>query len=85
MTKCRLRFMVSSIQFLCGVMLVLPSTGYAIMPSTIRLSERGLFTAIRCRDEAKAWIETYRSLDNGQHWKLDTVPAPDLGTGIRRA
>jgi hypothetical protein len=55
--------------------------GYAIMPSTIRLSHRELFTAIRCRDETKAWIETYRSLDNGRHWKLENTPAPDLGTG----
>ena len=55
--------------------------GYAIMPSTIRLGQHELFTAIRRRDEAKAWIETYRSRDNGKHWKLDTVPAPDLGTG----
>lgn len=28
--------------------------GDAIMPSTIRLSERELFTAIRCRNDAKA-------------------------------
>lgn len=55
--------------------------GYAIMPSTVRLGERELLTAIRCRDAAKAWIETYRSLDNGAHWKLDTVPAPELGEG----
>ena len=55
--------------------------GYAIMPSTIRLGERELFTAIRCRNDKKAWIETYRSLDDGEHWKLENVPAPDLGTG----
>ena len=55
--------------------------GYAIMPSTIRLGESELFTAIRCRNDAKAWIETYRSLDNGEHWKLENIPAPDLGTG----
>jgi hypothetical protein len=55
--------------------------GYAIMPSTVRLSERELLTAIRCRNETKAWIETYRSLDNGKHWARDSVPAPDLGTG----
>lgn len=55
--------------------------GYAIMPSTIRLGERELFTAIRRRNETKAWIETYRSLDNGKYWKLENVPAPDLGTG----
>jgi hypothetical protein len=55
--------------------------GYAIMPSTVRLNDRELLTAIRCRDETKAWIETYRSLDNGEHWSHDAVPAPDLGTG----
>jgi len=55
--------------------------GYAIMPSTVRLGKRDLLTAIRCREDARAWIETYRSLDNGKHWKLDTVPAPELGTG----
>ncbi len=55
--------------------------GYAIMPSTIRLSDSELLTAIRCRDDEKARIETYRSLDNGQHWKLENIPAPDLGTG----
>lgn len=55
--------------------------GYAIMPSTIRLGAQELLTAIRCRDESRAWIETYRSLDDGKTWKLDTVPAPDLGTG----
>jgi hypothetical protein len=55
--------------------------GYAIMPSTVRLGEKELLSAIRRREGAKAWIETYRSLDNGGGWKLDTVPAPDLGEG----
>jgi hypothetical protein len=55
--------------------------GYAIMPSTVRLNDHELLTAIRRRDEPKAWIETYRSVDNGEHWQLDTVPAPDLGEG----
>ena len=31
------------------------------MPSTIRLSERELFTAIRRCDKAKAWIERWRA------------------------
>lgn len=55
--------------------------GYSIMPSTIRLGDRELLSAIRCRDGSKAWIEIYRSLDNGQNWKLENIPAPDLGTG----
>jgi hypothetical protein len=56
-------------------------TGYAIMPSTVRLGPSELLTAIRRRDAPKAWIETYRSTDNGDTWKLDTVPAPELGEG----
>jgi hypothetical protein len=55
--------------------------GYAIMPSTVRLAEGELLSAIRCRDGAKSWIETYRSLDDGKSWKLDQTPAPDLGEG----
>ena len=56
-------------------------SGYAIMPSTVRLNDHELLTAIRCRDAVKAWIETYRSLDDGRHWTRDNVPAPDLGEG----
>ena len=55
--------------------------GFAIMPSTVRLGPRELLTAIRRRSGAKRWIETYRSFDNAQSWRLDTVPAPDLGEG----
>ncbi len=55
--------------------------GYAIMPSTVRLGPRELLSAIRRREDPKRWIETYRSLDDGQSWTLDTVPAPDLGEG----
>jgi hypothetical protein len=51
------------------------------IPSTVRLGECELLTAIRCRNDRKAWIKTYRCLDNGKHWKLEHVPAPDLGTG----
>lgn len=55
--------------------------GYAIMPSTVRLNDHELLTAVRCRDGDKAWIETYRSADDGRHWNHDGVPAPDLGEG----
>jgi hypothetical protein len=56
-------------------------TGYSIMPATVRLGPTELLTAIRRRDAPKAWIETYRSIDNGTTWKLEAVPAPDLGEG----
>ena len=57
--------------------------GYAIMPSTVRLDGKELLTAIRRRDDPKKWIETYRSLDDGKSWKLDTAPVPDNGEGNR--
>jgi hypothetical protein len=56
-------------------------TGYAIMPATVRLGGNEFLTAIRRRDAPKAWVETYRSTDNGKTWKLDSVPAADLGEG----
>lgn len=55
--------------------------GYSIMPSTIRLGPDELLTAIRCRDGVKSWIETYRSRDDAQTWKLDGAPVPDAGEG----
>jgi len=55
--------------------------GYSIMPSTVRLGESALLSAIRRREGAKSWIETYSSWDDGRTWKLDGVPAPDLGEG----
>jgi hypothetical protein len=55
--------------------------GYAIMPATVRLGEKELLTAIRRHEGTKNWIETYRSVDDATSWRLDTVPAPDLGEG----
>ena len=55
--------------------------GFAIMPSTVRLSENEILTAVRRRSGRKRWIETYRSIDNGMNWKRDATPAPDLGEG----
>src|SRR4051812_16935204 len=56
-------------------------TGFAIMPSTVRLNDRELLSATRRHDGPKHWIETHRSLDDGQNWSPDTVPAPDVGEG----
>jgi hypothetical protein len=55
--------------------------GYAIMPSTVRLGPAELLSAIRCRDEDRSWIDTYRSFDLGTSWKRDATPVSDLGEG----
>lgn len=59
--------------------------GYAIMPSTVRLSAHDLLTTIRRREERPeerdAWIDAYLSRDNGAHWHFLTRAAPDLGEG----
>ena len=55
--------------------------GYSIMPSSLRLSEHELLSAVRCRDTAKSWIDCYRSVDNGTSWSLDSTPVPDAGEG----
>jgi hypothetical protein len=56
-------------------------SGYGIMPSTVRLGPMELLTAIRRHDDHRHWIETFRSPDNGKHWKPAGVPVPDTGFG----
>ena len=56
-------------------------TGYAIMPSTVRLSATDLLTTIRRRDGDDAWIDAHVSRDDGATWKFLTRPAADLGEG----
>ena len=59
--------------------------GFAIMPSTVRLSERSLLCARRRREgdgEAKRrWIDAYLSRDNGLSWRYVGDPAPTAGEG----
>ena len=55
--------------------------GFGIMPSSVRLTETELLSAVRRRSGAKRWIETYRSTNDGATWALDTTPAPDVGEG----
>lgn len=55
--------------------------GYAIMPSTVRLGDNELLSAIRVRDGDKSWIELYHSGDDGRAWALRSTPVPDAGEG----
>jgi hypothetical protein len=61
--------------------------GYAIMPSTVRLSPAEILTTVRCREEIQkistsgAWIDAYLSRDNGQSWQYLNRPGPNLGEG----
>jgi hypothetical protein len=61
--------------------------GFAIMPSSVRLSPSTLVTAVRCRgrigafETAPCWIDAYRSDDDGLTWRLLGRPAPDTGRG----
>jgi hypothetical protein len=54
------------------------------MPSTVRLSPRDLFTAVRrLEDDEKprSWIEAWKSTDNGSTWSFVNKLAPDTGEG----
>ncbi|MBN1401717.1 MAG: exo-alpha-sialidase [Anaerolineae bacterium] len=62
-------------------------TGYVIMPSSVRLSEREIVTAVRCRSWGEDlrtdafWIDLYRSEDDGHTWAYVGRPVPDTGIG----
>jgi hypothetical protein len=56
-------------------------TGYAIMPSSVRLSSSDLVSTVRLRDTTKSWIDAYASHDNGQTWSFLSMPEPDTGEG----
>lgn len=54
---------------------------FSIMPSTVRLGEHELLTSIRIHRGIRKWIDTYRSLDNGQTWQYNGKGAEDTGAG----
>lgn len=51
--------------------------GYAIMPSSLRLSPSTILTTIRQRN----FIEAFRSEDDGKTWTFAGKPVPDTGRG----
>ncbi len=55
--------------------------GYAIMPSTVRLSATDLVSTIRRLDAPKSWIDAYASHDDGATWSYLSRPEPDTGEG----
>ena len=55
--------------------------GFSIMPSTVRLSETSILTALRHHEGRKRWIETYLSEDNGETWRFLNIPVPSTGEG----
>ncbi len=55
--------------------------GYAVTPSTVRVSPTDLVTALRMRDFPRRWIDAYASQDNGLSWSFLSTPAPDTGEG----
>lgn len=50
---------------------------YAIMPASLRLGPKELYTAIR----RKGFIEAYRSQDDGKSWTPEGQIAPEIGAG----
>jgi hypothetical protein len=54
--------------------------GYSIMPSTVRLGEKELLSAVRVRDGDNSWLEAWFSPDDGQSWTLRSKPA-ETGEG----
>jgi hypothetical protein len=56
-------------------------SGYAIMPSTVRISKTDLVTTIRRKDGPKSWIDAYASRDDGRSWTFLSTPEPDTGEG----
>ena len=55
--------------------------GYAIMPSSARLSPLDLVATIRRQDPPRSWIDAYVSRDDGSTWKFLSTPEPDTGEG----
>jgi hypothetical protein len=57
------------------------SEGWRIMPSTARLTDGRLYTAVRRRDGDRHSIEGLISADGGRTWQPASVPVPDAGRG----
>ncbi|NUM56689.1 MAG: exo-alpha-sialidase [Candidatus Hydrogenedentes bacterium] len=55
--------------------------GFAIMPSTLRISDNELLTTLRRRNGTFRWMTQWRSADNGRTWTQEKDPVEYLGEG----
>ncbi len=55
--------------------------GFAIMPSTVRLSDTEFLTTLRCREGTFRWLEQWRSNDGAKTWTQEPNPVDYLGEG----
>jgi hypothetical protein len=60
--------------------------GYAIMPASQSLDDGSILSLVRCSTpgkgpDRKAWIEQYRSLDEGKSWTLEQRVVENTGYG----
>ena len=55
--------------------------GFAIMPSTVRISDTELLSTLRRREGRLRWISAWRSQDNAQTWTQEKHPVESLGEG----
>ena len=58
-------------------------SGYRIMPSSARMEDGAIFTALRCaaRHDGRGWIELFASRDQGLNWSFLGNAADDTGSG----
>ncbi|GLQ11588.1 hypothetical protein GCM10007913_35200 [Devosia yakushimensis] len=60
--------------------------GYGIMPASLRQTDGSVLTLVRCATPGKgpdrrAWIDQYRSRDEGRTWTYEGRPVPNTGYG----
>ena len=54
--------------------------GFSIMPSSVRLPDGRILTAVRVKQDQKTdWIDLYESPDDGVTWRYVTRPVPFTG------
>lgn len=60
--------------------------GYAIMPASLKMNDGSILSLVRCSTpgkgpDRKAWIEQYRSFDEGKSWTLEGRAVDNTGFG----